>query len=52
MVDATEQIQAMIPKVSGTQILNGFLIAGAVILVLGFIGFLVWKWFVKRKYNE
>jgi hypothetical protein len=52
MVDVTEQIQGMIPKVSGTQILTGLLIGGGVILALGFIGFLLWKWFVKRKYNE
>jgi uncharacterized membrane protein len=52
MVDAGETIKSMIPKVSGTQIINGLLITLVVLIVMGTIAFFLWKWIVKRKYNE
>ena len=52
MVDAGEQIKGMVPNVSGMQILNGILITLVVLIVIGIIGWFLWKWFVKRKYNE
>jgi len=52
MVDLTNGVQGLAPKVSATGILNGVLIFCAIVIALALIGwFLVW-YFKKRKYGE
>lgn len=46
------EMGSLLPKVSAAGILNGILITCIVLVVLGAIGYYIWWYFQKRKYNE
>ena len=52
MVDTSQGLTGMLPKVSTAGILNGILITIVVILVLGLIAFIFWKRYKKKKYGQ
>jgi hypothetical protein len=52
MVDLSEGVMGLAPDVSSGQILNGVLIFCAAIIVIALIGWFLYYYFQKRKYNE
>ena len=52
MVDITQGLSGMIPKVSVTQILNWVMIGLVVIIAVAIIGYTIWYLMKRKKYSE